>query len=258
MTIRTCIVLLLAVPLLALGCAPQGAVAEPLTAASTWPPQLGKPYPDLRLLDAGGRQVQLSDYRGKVLLIEPIGVDCPACQAFAGAHTEGVGPLRNCTPQQNLKSIEEYTEKYAGVSLDDPRLVYIQLLLYNWTQQAPPTLDEAREWAEHFGADRRPNQLVLVANAEMIGPESYAMIPGFQLVDAEFVLRWDSTGHNPRHDLWSDLLPQLPDLLDAVPLGSAVGQAMDDFTLTSAAGEVFDVDAAGFIRYRGAVDRGRS
>jgi hypothetical protein len=216
MTIRTLIVLLIAVPLLTLGCAPQDAVAEPLAAVS-WPPQLGKPYPDLRLLDSGGRQVQLSDYRGKVLLIEPIGVDCPACQAFAGANMKGVGPLRSCTPQKNLQSIEEYTQQYAGVSLDDPRLVYIQLLLYNWTQQAPPTLDEAREWAEHFGADRRPNRLVLVAAAEMIGPASYAMIPGFQLVDAEFVLRADSTGHNPRHNLYSDLLPQLPNLLDAVP-----------------------------------------
>ena len=167
MAIRTLIVVCLMILLLALGCASQGAAAAPLAAVPFWPPRLDQPYPDLQLLDATGRQVRLSDYRGKVLLIEPMGVDCPACQAFAGAHADGVGPLRNCTPQQNLRSIEELTEQYAGVSLDDPRLVYIQLLLYNWTQNAPPTLDEAREWAEHFGADRRPNQLGLVAAAEI-------------------------------------------------------------------------------------------
>ena len=159
MNIRTLIVLVLALPLLTLGCSPQGTLAESQSATS-WPPKLNQPYPDLNLLDANGRQVQLSDYRGRVLLIEPIGVDCPACQAFAGAHAEGVGQLRSCTPQRNLKSIEEYVQQYAGVSLDDPRLVYVQLLLYDWTQQAPPTLEEAREWAEHFRAGQRPNQLV--------------------------------------------------------------------------------------------------
>jgi hypothetical protein len=129
-------------------------------------------------------------------------------------------------------------------------MVYIQLLLYNWTRQGPPSLDEACEWAEHFGATRRPNQRVLIANPEMTGPASYAMVPGFQLVDADFVLRFDSTGHKPRHNLWTDLLAGLPALLDPVPAGTAVGLAIGDFT-------VFEVDAAGFVRYRGSVDRAR-
>ena len=234
---RNLSVVMLAIGLLSTGCTPNDAAVEQAQPASSWPPRLGQLYPDLQLSDASGNRVQLSDYSGKVLLIEPIGVDCPACQAFAGAHREGVGPLRNCTPQQNLQSIEEYAEERAGVSLDDPRLVYVQLLLYNWTRQGPPTQEEAREWAEHFGADRQPNHLVLIADPEMIGPASYAMVPGFQLVDTDFVLRFDSTGHNPHHNLWIDLLPELPALLDAVPVGHAVGQAIGDFTLRSAAGQ---------------------
>ncbi len=216
MSQRTLLVVMLAIGLVSTACVPNDAAGEPPRRASSWPPQLGQTYPDLQLSDATGNRVQLSDYRGRVLLIEPIGVDCPACQAYAGAHREGIGPLRSCTPQRNLQSIEEYAEQYGGVSLDDPRLVYVQLLLYNWTRQGPPTLEEAHEWAEHFGAARRPNQLVLIADAEMIGPASYAMVPGFQLVDADFVLRFDSTGHNPRHNLWTDLLPGLPSLLHSV------------------------------------------
>ena len=34
------------------------------------------------------------------------------------------------------------------------------------------------------------------------------MVPGFQLVDRRFVLRWDATGHSPRHNLYTELLPR--------------------------------------------------
>ncbi len=39
-----------------------------------WPPELGKPYPDLELVDQTGKKVRLSSFKGKVLLIEPIGM----------------------------------------------------------------------------------------------------------------------------------------------------------------------------------------
>ena len=39
-----------------------------------WPPKLDEPYPDLVLQDYQGERVELSSFRGKVLLIEPIGM----------------------------------------------------------------------------------------------------------------------------------------------------------------------------------------
>jgi hypothetical protein len=42
------------------------------------------------------------------------------------------------------------------------------------------------------------------------------MIPGFQLIDADFVLRFDASGHHPKHDLWRELLPAVPSLIDEV------------------------------------------
>ena len=41
---------------------------------SPWPPEVGKPYPDLNLYDHRGNLVKLSQFKGKVLLIEPIGM----------------------------------------------------------------------------------------------------------------------------------------------------------------------------------------
>jgi len=39
-----------------------------------WPPTRGESYPDVALLDHRGEQVQLSSFKGKVLLVELIGM----------------------------------------------------------------------------------------------------------------------------------------------------------------------------------------
>ena len=55
--------------------------------------------------------------------------------------------------------------------------------------------------------------IVLVGEDYLIGPASYRMIPGFQLIDRDFVLRYDGAGHQPRHDMWRELMPAIPSLL---------------------------------------------
>ncbi len=176
----------------------------------TWPPVVGEAYPDLRLLDRNGDVVSLSDFRGKILLIEPIGMTCPACQAFAGAHRKG--GFGGVSPQGGLESIEAYFPQYTGgVSLSDDRIVYVQLLLYNMRMGAP-SVEDVRAWTEHFAADSS-NTYVLAGSKDLLGTGSYNMIPGFQLVDKKFILRSDSTGHHPKHNLYTELLPMVPDVL---------------------------------------------
>jgi hypothetical protein len=40
----------------------------------SWPPTVGETYPDVELRDTSGALIKLSSFRGKVLLIEPIGM----------------------------------------------------------------------------------------------------------------------------------------------------------------------------------------
>jgi len=142
-----------------------------------WPPKLGSAYPDVELRDSNGR-----------------------------------GGLGGEPGQNGLESIESYVERYApGASLNDPDLVFIHMLLYNHKLRAP-TEEDARRWAEHFGVSR-PDHLVLYGDERFINPASYKMIPGFQLIDRDFILRSDSTGHTPTHNLWKDLLPMLAEEL---------------------------------------------
>ena len=108
----------------------------------TWPPLVGSKYPDLELLDQTGQTTRLSDFQGKVVLVELIGIPCGACQAFAGAHQVGV--FRGGELQPNLESIETYARRYGKFDLNDERVVYVQLLLFNESIQAPSACWEPR------------------------------------------------------------------------------------------------------------------
>ena len=181
-----------------------------LDPAQPWPPAVGRPYPDLELLDESGTPVRLSRFRGSVLLIEPVGMSCPACQAFSGAGRSG--GFGGVTPQGGLPAVDELTRQYAQASLDDDHIQFVQILFYDLKMGAP-TVEDARRWSKHFGFDKKKNHHVLVAPKELQGSVAYNLIPGFQLVDKNFVLRSDSTGHHPKDNLFSTLLPLMKKLL---------------------------------------------
>jgi hypothetical protein len=173
-----------------------------------WPPVHGQPYPDLRLLDEEGKPVALSQFKGKVILLEPTAMTCPACQAFSGGNLPGIGGFAGGTPQTDLLDVEQAVERYAGgASLRDPNVVFVQLMLYDLANQAP-SAEDVRKWRDHFQLRRRhPGIVFLLADPRMLGPASYDMIPGFHLIDTDFRFVSDSSGHRPRNDLWRELLP---------------------------------------------------
>jgi len=180
-------------------------------AKTAWPPVLGKPFPDLELVDQTGEKVRMSSFKGSVILVEMIGMTCPACQAFSGAHRKGA--YGKVTPQSGLQSIEEYFPQYAnGVRLDHEEIVFVQILLYDMLMKAPSSKD-AEKWAEQFDFDRSRNEVVLAGEKWLVGPASFKLIPGFQLIDRNFIVRSDSTGHHPKHNLFTHLLPMVPKLL---------------------------------------------
>ena len=187
--------------------------ASPMDAANrkvSWPPEVGRPYPDLTLLDGAVRTVRLSSYKGKVLLIEPIGMNCPACIRMAGAGKRGVGDFSGIAPESGSYDTDDYLSWF-GVDPDDERFVYVHLLLYGLTMRGP-TAEDARKWSEHFNIARHRNWVVLAGGEGMVNPASSNLIPGYQLVDKDFVLRYDAAGHKPR-DSVDALFPAIADLL---------------------------------------------
>lgn len=184
----------------------------PNSGISPWPPELGKPYPDLTLVNGDGEYVKLSSFKGKVLIIEPVGMTCLACQAYSGAAKHG--SYSSIGFQGGTLSIEEYFPQYSGgIKLSDDRLVFIQILLYSLSMDAP-TASDAREWAKHFKLDQRKNYYVLAGTPDLIGKTAYDLIPGLQLVDRDFILRYDAAGHRPKHNMWSELMAGVRSVID--------------------------------------------
>ncbi len=175
-----------------------------------WPPVDGERYPDLVLEDSNGQLVRLSDHAGKVILVELVAVPCHGCQAFAGGNQ--YGGFAEMGVQADLDSIHHYAKEYASIDLkstDD--VLFVQLLLYGKGMGAP-TPEETKGWAEHFHMSDSPHELVLRGDPSMVNQTTYNMIPGFHLIDRDFILRSDSCGHNPKADLYSELLPTLKTL----------------------------------------------
>jgi hypothetical protein len=188
-------------PLISLACGPQD-----------WPPRVGAPFPDRQFMTHKGTPIRISDFKGKVVIVEPIGMNCPACNAFAGAARRG--GFKGVQPQRGVKAFETYLVDYAGGASIGADLVLIQLLLYDFTMGAPG-IQDAKMWAEHFGLERRDNVYVVFSEQDLRGDASYNMVPGFQLIDQDSVLRFDSTGHRPQHSLTGKLLPAVRTLLNA-------------------------------------------
>ncbi|MFT7643305.1 MAG: hypothetical protein ACI9G1_005070 [Pirellulaceae bacterium] len=176
---------------------------------SVYAPQVGSPYPDLELLDQNGSVTRLSDFKGKTIVIEPFGSRCPACIAFSGGHRKG--GYRGMLPQRNLKSFEQYAKQYGGVDLGRDDIVFVQLFLYDHEMQ-PPNLREVKRWADHFDFKRSEYNVVLQGTAELQTELTKSMVPGFQLIDRNFVLRADSTGHKPQHNFYTEFILMLKDL----------------------------------------------
>lgn len=191
--------------------APRPAPAAPDGPPGPWPPVKGQPYPPLVLKDHRGEAFDLSTLRGKVVVIEPVGLSCAGCQAYAGGGSKG--GFRGITPQQGLPSYEELLREHAKLRPTARGLVFVQLLLFDMSARKAPMVEDARAWAEHFGLDQAPNTHVVVGDARYVNQASYDMIPGFQVVDRAGVLRADGTGHSPKDDPYRAVLGSIPALL---------------------------------------------
>jgi hypothetical protein len=177
-----------------------------------WPPVVGQLYPEIALVDQSGRVTSLLEFRGKVVLVELVGLTCRACHALAGGNEPSIGYFRDIKPQDGLGSIESYARRYGKLSLDHPDIVFVQLVLYGMDGLSPPSLDDVRAWSRHFGMDRYRNEVVLVGDERFISPQTRRLIPGFHLIDRNGILR-AMHSNDPRHDnLYTALLPSLGEL----------------------------------------------
>lgn len=171
-----------------------------------WPPVLGRAFPNGEYFDHRGAPFSFSALRGKPVLIEFIAMTCAGCQAWSGGGRYGA--FENFAVQRGLDSIENYFAQYTGgLTLSGGELSFVQLVNYNIRLNSP-TPQQLAAWRSHFHLTA-PNYFVISGGERLRNSETFRRIPGFALLDRDGVMRFEALGHQPRHDLYRELLPAI-------------------------------------------------
>ena len=182
-----------------------------------WPPEMNKPYPDIPLIDASGNEFNLSKYSGKIIVVEYVDMTSPVSQSYSGAKKYGVYGKPSNSYDESVMSFESLVAKetMGKVHIPNHDIIYLKIIIYNDNgEQAKP--EDAKLWADHFKFKPENNYIIAVPQKDIRDKRTDKIVPGIQLVDSDFLLRVDSAGPNPKHDLRFRLVPLIPVLLEAV------------------------------------------
>lgn len=163
------------------------AEAERLAALGTWPPLRGKPFPDMVLFDLEGKEVKLSSFKGKVILLQWVATTSPGSIAQAGGLKAEA--FQGTPSQQGVWRLDREL-KESGVPVDSEDFVWLQVMVYG-PREGVPTQSDAKAWAEHFKLAERPRTEVLYADARYQVEATHAMVPGYFVIDPDFTFAFD-------------------------------------------------------------------
>ncbi len=178
-----------------------------------WPAKMNKPYPEIELIDQDGNEFKLSSLKGKVVIVSFIDMSSPISQAQFGAALSG--PFGFTTQVDKMVyTFDDVLRKELGGDFTLPHDDVVELGIIVYTQDGgQASVDDAKSWADHFDLSSEDGEIVAVPKKDIRGEESDKIITGFQLIDKNHILRVDSSGPNPKHNLRMTLVPLLPKLL---------------------------------------------
>jgi len=184
--------------------------AERLESLGKWPPSRGESFPDMGLFDTDGKEVKLSSFRGKVILLQWVAVTSPGSISLAGGSESGA--YQGTEAQAGLSRLDETLQKI-GVPVDSPDFVWLQVMVYG-PGEAAPTQADAQAWAKHFKLAERPRTHVLYADQRYQVEPTYTMVPDFLVIDPDFNLAFNCT-KLPEANSWPRTVRGLKQLLEA-------------------------------------------
>lgn len=172
-----------------------------------WPPAMNNEYPNLALIDQNGKRFQLSSLLGKIVILEYIDFSSPLSQAQSGAALLSPYGASGVKPDEYAAPFKEVLRKNGLGAVDFPgdKVVSLKIIVYGDSKIA--TVDEAQNWANHFGLKAEDGYIVAVSEKDMRDDTTKSMIGGYQLLDPQLRLRVDSSGPAPKHNLQLTLVP---------------------------------------------------
>ena len=124
--------------------------------------ELGKPVPDFTLKDLDGKEVKLSSFKGKTVVLEWFNPECPFVKA---AH--GKGSLVDTAKRQQKKGIVWLSINSGGVGKQGYGVEKNKAGVKTFAIENPVLLDEAGTVGKAFGATNTPHLFVIDAKGNL-------------------------------------------------------------------------------------------
>ncbi len=180
-----------------------------------WPPKMNKIYPDIEFYDQKGKKFNLSSLQGRVIVLEYIDISSPKSQAQSGSADSGVyyGSKTQDVNSQ-VKTFNQVLVKATNgaFTLPNDNVLELKIIVYGPDGNAG-SRDDAQHWADHFGLELSDNVIVAAPSKDLRSDKTQKIISGYQLIDKNMMLRVDSSGEEPKHNLRMTLAPLVPKLI---------------------------------------------
>jgi peroxiredoxin len=139
----------------------EGSAAAPNAAPTT--AQVGAPAPDFTLTDLDGKSVSLSQYRGKVVVLEWFNPGCPFVRA---SHT--VGSLKGLANKHASDGVVWLAINSGGPGKQGAGVEANRQALTQFGIQHPVLIDESGSVGQLYGAERTPHMYVVNAEGVLV------------------------------------------------------------------------------------------
>jgi peroxiredoxin len=131
-------------------------VAAPPIAEGTAPAEVGKPAPDFTLKDLAGKEVRLSSFKGKVVVLEWFNPDCPFVKR---SHTKG--SLKDTAKKQEQRGVAWLAINSAAEGKQGYGAAANREAAKSFGLEHPVLLDESGQVGKTYGATNTPHMFVI-------------------------------------------------------------------------------------------------
>lgn len=124
---------------------------------------IDKPAPDFTLKDVDGKTVKLSDYKGKIVVLEWFNPECPVS---AGCHAKG--SLKDGAARAAKEGVVWLAINSSGAGKEGSGAEKNKKAAAEWNMKHPVLLDESGEVGHLYGAKTTPHMFVIDAKGMLV------------------------------------------------------------------------------------------
>jgi peroxiredoxin len=125
--------------------------------------ELGKPAPDFTLQDLDGKEVKLSSFKGKTVVLEWFNPECPFVKA---AH--GKGSLVDTAKQQQKKGVVWLSVNSGAPGKQGTGVEKNKAAVKSFAMENPVLLDETGTVGKAYGATNTPHLFIVDAKGTLV------------------------------------------------------------------------------------------